>query len=78
MEGGNMTAINYQEAREKVCEVRKLADKIDNLLELYLNPKVYANGDCTIQLSNADKTKIKNEYIQMREELETKVGKLPE
>jgi len=73
-----MSIINFQEAREKVCEVRKLADKIDNLLALYLNPKVYENGDCTIRLSTTDKTKIKNEYLQMRSELETKAGDLPE
>jgi len=73
-----MSTINYQEAREKVCEVRKLADKIDNLLALYLNPKVYENGDCTVQLGTADKTKLKNKYTQMRDELETKAGALPE
>lgn len=73
-----MSTINFQEAREKVCEVRKLADKIDDLLALYLNPKVYVNGDCTVQLSSADKTKLKNEYLQMRAELEDKAGDLPE
>lgn len=73
-----MSAINFQEAREKVCEVRKLADQIDEVLALYLKAKIYVNCDCTIELSNADKTKLKNEYLQMIGELETKVGVLPE
>lgn len=73
-----MTEINFQRVKEKINNVRNILNKLDHVVTLFLNPSIYMNGDCFIKLSGAEKTKLKNEYLQIKAELETKVGDLPE
>jgi len=73
-----MTELNFQEIKDKIKEVQGILSKLDHVVALYLRPKIYSNGDCFIELSESEKLKLVNEYRQIKEELESKVGELPE
>jgi hypothetical protein len=71
-------AIDFNAAREKVSEIKNLLSKLNQVITLSLNPKIYSNGNREIKMGKADKDKLALEYEEIRIELEAKVGELPE
>lgn len=73
-----MSEINFREAKEKVKEIQGILSRLDHAISIYLRPYVYSSEGCTILLSESEKSKLANEYLQIKAELESKTGELPE
>jgi len=68
---------DIEQAKPIVEEIQKIIGQLDHVITLYLNSKVYMNGDFQIVLSETQKDGLKNEYDQIKDELKDKIDELP-
>jgi len=73
-----MPEINMEQSKEKIQKIQGIVSKLDHVITLYLHPQVYKNGDYDIELSDEQKLGLTNEYSQIKAELESEIGTLPE
>lgn len=71
-------SLDFNIVDEKIKEIQGILSKLDHVVNLLLQTRIYSNGDNIIEMPEGAQQILETEYHQIKAELEAKVGTLPE